>query len=141
MEVDINFENKPKNFIVCFNERCSLENKCLRRLVAIHDSENRDLLLSVNTSKFNESNCKYFLENKKTRIAYGMKDSFEEVKAKDIANIRRELKNHFGLTYYYERRNGKRAITPEDQEFITRLFNSYGYEIKFDEIREEILWK
>ena len=141
MEVDINFENKPKNFIVCFNERCSLENKCLRRLVAIHDSEDRDLLTVVNASKFNESNCKYFLENKKTRIAYGMKDSFEEVKAKDIANIRRELKNHFGLTYYYERRNGKMPITPEDQEFITRLFNSYGYEIVFDEIREETLWK
>jgi hypothetical protein len=141
MEVNINFENKPKNFIVCFNENCSLMENCLRRLAAIHDSENSDLLTVVNASKFNESNCKYFLENKKTRIAYGMKDSFEDVKAKDIANIRKELKNHFGLTYYYERRNGKMPITPKDQEFISNLFNSYGYEIKFDEIKEETLWK
>lgn len=141
MEVNINFENKPKNFIVCFNENCSLRENCLRRLAAIHDSENSDLLTVVNASKFNESNCKYFLENKKVRIAYGMKDSFEDVKAKDIANIRKELKNHFGLTYYYERRNGKMPITPKDQDFISNLFNSYGYEIKFDEIREEVLWK
>ena len=141
MKVEINFKNKPKNFIVCFNERCSLGENCLRRLVAIHDRENSDLLSVVNDSKFNESNCKYFLENKKVRIAYGMKDSFEDVKAKDIANIRKELTNHFGLTYYYERRNGKMPITPKDQEFISNLFNSYGYEIKFDEIREEVLWK
>ena len=93
MEVNINFENKPKNFIVCFNESCSIGGYCLRRLAAIHDSENSDLLTVVNASKFNESNCKYFLENKKVRIAYGMKDSFEDVKAKDIANIRKELKN------------------------------------------------
>lgn len=141
MEVNINFENKPKGFIVCYNESCSIGGYCLRRLAAIHDSENSDLLTVVNASKFNESNCKYFLENKKVRIAYGMKDSFEDVKAKDIANIRKELKNHFGLTYYYARRNGKMPITPKDQEFISNLFNSYGYEIKFDEIREEVLWK
>lgn len=141
MKVEINFENKPKNFIVCLNENCSLRENCLRRLAAIHDREDSDLLSVVNDSKFNESNCKYFLENKKTRIAYGMKDSFEDVKAKDIANIRKELKNHFGLTYYYERRNGKMPITPKDQEFISNLFNSYGYEIKFDEIKEETLWK
>lgn len=107
MAVDINFENKPKSFIVCLNE----------------------------------SNCKYFLENKKAKIAYGMKSSFEEVKAKDIANMRKELIQHFGHTYYYERRNGKMPITPEDQEYIAKLFNSYGYEITFDEIREETLWK
>jgi hypothetical protein len=32
-------------------------------------------------------------------------------------------------------------ITPEDQEYIAKLFKSYGYEIMFDEIREETLWK
>jgi hypothetical protein len=141
MEMDINFENRPNSFIVCWNEKCLLGEKCLRRIVALRNSEDSDLMVAVNVLKFNETNCKYFLENKKVRVAYGMKNSFEEVKAKDIVNMRKELINHFGHTYYYERRNGKMPITPEDQEYIAKLFSSYGYEITFDEIREETLWK
>lgn len=141
MEMDINFENRPNSFIVCWNEKCLFGEKCLRRIVALRNSEDSDLMVAVNVLKFNETNCKYFLENKKVRVAYGMKGSFEEVKAKDIANMRKELINHFGHTYYYERRNGKMPITPEDQEYIAKLFSSYGYEITFDEIREETLWK
>lgn len=139
--MDINFENRPNSFIVCWNEKCLFGEKCLRRIVALRNSEDSDLMVAVNVLKFNETNCKYFLENKKVRVAYGMKGSFEEVKAKDIANMRKELINHFGHTYYYERRNGKMPITPEDQEYIAKLFSSYGYEITFDEIREETLWK
>ena len=70
-----------------------------------------------------------------------MINSFKEVKAKDIVQIRKSLINHFGNNYYYKKRRGELPITQKDQEFISNLFNSYGYEIKFDEIREEILWK
>mgnify|MGYP003308858135 CR=1 FL=1 len=32
MEIDINFENRPNSFIVCWNEKCLLGEKCLRRI-------------------------------------------------------------------------------------------------------------
>lgn len=133
--------NKPYNFIICFNKDCSLADKCLRQLSAQESLDSENVLQIVNHTKFNETNCTHFLENKKVSVAYGMISSFEEVKAKDIADIRKSLISHFGNNYYYRKRRGELPITPKEQEFITRLFNSYGYEIKFDEIREETLWK
>jgi hypothetical protein len=137
----MDFETKPLNFILCFNKKCLLRKKCLRHIVSLSNKEEKDLLLVVNASKFNQTNCKYYFENKKVGIAYGMKGSFEDVKAKDIAKIRKELIRHFGQTYYYERRNGKMPITPNEQVFIENLFKQYGYEIKFDKIETKTLWK
>jgi hypothetical protein len=136
-----NFENKPKNFVICYNSNCLLGDKCLRRAVSFEKNEEFSVMPAINAMKFNENNCEYFLENKRVKIAYGMTKSFEDVKAKDIAQIRKRLIQYFGQTYYYERRKGNMPISPEEQEFIAELFKSYGYEITFDEIREETLWK
>ena len=38
-------------------------------------------------------------------MAYGMTKSFEDVKAKDIAQIRKRLYNYFGQAEYFRRRN------------------------------------
>lgn len=134
-------EKKPYNFIICFNKDCSLADKCLRQLSAQESLDSNNILHIVNHTKFNETNCEHYLENKKVSVAYGMKTSFEDIKAKDITIIRKELIAHFGNNYYYKKRRGELPITPTEQEFIASLFNSYGYEIKFDEIREEVLWK
>jgi hypothetical protein len=134
-------EKKPFNFLICFNDKCAFANKCLRQLSAQASLDSDNILQIVNHTKFNETNCKHYLENKKVSVAYGMINSFKEVKAKDIVQIRKSLINHFGNNYYYKKRRGELPITPKDQEFISNLFNSYGYEIKFDEIREEVLWK
>ena len=139
--MNIDFENKPTSFILCFNKKCLLRKKCLRHLTTLVKGKENDLLLVVNALKFNQTNCKYYLENKKAHIAYGMKGSFEDVKAKDIAKMRKELMKHFGQTYYYKKRNGEMPITPNEQMFIENLFKRYGYKIKFDRIERQTLWK
>jgi hypothetical protein len=139
--MDIDFENIPKDFVVCFNEGCLLGKGCLRRIAILANIRERDLLLAVNASKFNENNCKYFLENKKARIAYGMKQAHENLKAKDLANIRNELIEYFGQNYYYKKRKGKMPITPKEQNHIASVFKQYGYEIKFDRVEVKTLWK
>jgi hypothetical protein len=63
------------------------------------------------------------------------------VKAKDISQIRKRLQNYFGHTEYFRRRNASKPITPTEQVFIKKVFANFGYEITFDEIREETLWK
>ena len=40
-----------------------------------------------------------------------------------------------------QHRDTEMLITPAEQDFISKLFSSYGYEITFDEIKEETLWK
>jgi hypothetical protein len=140
-KVDIDLEKKPFGFIVCYNEDCSLKENCLRREVAELNQEEDDVLKVVNSAKFSGENCKFYLENKKVLMAYGMKKSFDKVLAKDIAEIRKTLNAYFGHGSYYVRRNGEKAINPTEQAYIASVFAKYGYEITFDRLVEETLWE
>ena len=140
-KADIDLEKKPFGFIVCYNEDCSLKENCLRREVAELNQEEDDVLKVVNSAKFSGENCKFYLENKKVLMAYGMKKSFDKVLAKDIAEIRKTLNTYFGHGSYYVRRNGEKAINPTEQTYIASVFAKYGYEITFDRLVEETLWE
>lgn len=140
-KADIDLEKKPFGFIVCYNEECSLRDSCLRREVAELNQEEDDVLKVVNSAKFSGENCKFYLENKKVLMAYGMKKSFDKVLAKDIAEIRKTLNAYFGHGSYYVRRNGEKAINPTEQAYIASVFAKYGYEITFDRLVEETLWE
>jgi hypothetical protein len=142
MEIkNVNFEKRPLGYLNCLSDDCPLAEKCLRRISAEYSKENDEIFKVVNHRLLDKDNCKYYVEDKKVDMAYGMTKSFEDVKAKDIAQIRKRLYNYFGQAEYFRRRNASKPITPEDQEYIAKLFSSYGYEITFDEIREETLWK
>lgn len=140
-KADIDLEKTPFGFIVCYNEDCSLKENCLRREVAELNQEEDDVLKVVNSAKFSGENCKFYLENKKVLMAYGMKKSFDKVLAKDIAEIRKTLNAYFGHGSYYVRRNGEKAINPTEQAYIASVFAKYGYEITFDRLVEETLWE
>lgn len=141
-KVDIDLEKKPFGFIVCYNEECSLRENCLRRKVAELNQNEEDVLRVVNSAKYSGENCKFYFENKKVLMAYGMKKSFDKVLAKDIAEIRKTLQAHFGNGSYYARRNGKKGINPTEQAYIASVFAKYGYEkVEFDTLVEETLWE
>ena len=57
-------------------------------------------------------------------------------------NIRQELIWHFGRTQYFEMRNGKRLISPEDQEVIAAVCRSNGWNGPFvyDGEQEDWTW-
>jgi len=80
------------------------------------------------------------MNNKEVMMAYGMKDSFHEVKADDISQLRNTLINYFGRGSYYLRRNGLRPITLNEQQYISSIFRQFGYEVKFDRMVEETEW-
>ena len=105
----INFENRPFNYLNCLNDECPLAEKCMRRISARYSEENDNVFMVLNHRMLDTDNCKYYVENKKSDIAYGMKGSFEDVKAKDIAQIRKRLYNYFGQTEYFRRRNAKKT--------------------------------
>ena len=137
---DITIKTMPIGFIICFNENCLLAKKCLRRKVAEQSLGSTDVWRVVNHKKFKDRNCKYYFEEKKVNIAYGMTRSFDQVRAKDIAGIRKELIRFFGQNYYYKKRRAELPITPKEQAFISQLFKQYDYELEFDRIEKETLW-
>ena len=134
-------ENKPNGYWLCFSDKCKLAEKCLRHLVGERNDNKSELLRIVNHRMFDETNCKYHVEIRKADIAYGMMKALNEVKACDIVNIKKILISKFGRKYFYSRRNGVTPIPPSEQKYIRKVFAKFGYEITFDEIREETLWK
>ena len=134
------YEIMPEHFMLCFNEGCTLAESCLHRLAALSGRQTDELVTAVNPARCSGKSCRHYKENKVVTMAYGMVDSFHEVKADDIAPLRKTLINHFGRGSYYLRRNGLRAITPEEQQYISSIFRKYGYEVKYDRTEEETQW-
>ena len=135
-----NFANRPLGYLNCLSDDCPLAEKCLRRISAEYSKENDEFFRVVNHRLLDKTNCKHYVENKKVDMAYGMTKSFENVKAKDIAQIRKRLQNYFGYAEYFRRRNASKPITPKEQEFIKKVFAEFGYEIAFYKILKETLW-
>ena len=134
------YETMPEHYLLCFNDECELAESCLHRLAARSGRQKDEVVTVVNPIRYCGKNCRYYKENKVVTMAYGMKDSFHEVKADHIASLRNSLINHFGRGSYYLRRNGLRGITPEEQQYIASVFCHYGYELKFDRMEEETQW-
>ena len=98
----------------------------------------RLLILEKNNGK----TCVYHQPKRISRMAYGMTHTFDQVLAKDAPAIRSTLVKQFGNGSYYVRRNGKYPISPDEQEYIHKVFRSYGYAdgAPFDEYRDEVEW-
>ena len=134
------YKTMPEHYLLCFNDECELANSCLHRLAARSGRQKDEVVTVVNPIRYCGKNCRYYKENKVVTMAYGMKDSFHEVKADHIASLRNSLINHFGRGSYYLRRNGLRGIAPEEQHYIASAFRHFGYEVKFDRTEEETQW-
>ena len=134
------YETMPEHYLLCFNDECSLADKCLHRLAARSGRQRDNVAWAVNPACHSGKTCPYYKENKVVTMAYGMKHSFHEVKADHIASLRKTLVSHFGNGSYYLRRNGLRPITPEEQQYIGSVFRKYGYEVKYDRTEEETQW-
>ena len=135
-----NFENRPSGYLNCLSDDCPLAEKCLRRISAEYSKENDNIFKVVNHRLIDKTNCKHYVEDKKVDMAYGMTKSFENVRAKDISQIRKRLQNYFGHTEYFRRRNASKPIPPSEQVFVRKVFAEFGYEIAFDKIVKETLW-
>lgn len=134
------YETMPEHYLLCFNDDCVLADECLHRLAARSGRQMDELVTAVNPACCSGKKCRRFKQNKVATMAYGMIDSFHEVKADHIASLRNTLINHFGRGSYYLRRNGLRAITPEEQQYIGSVFRQFGYEVKYDRMEEETQW-
>ena len=96
----------------------------------------------VNPAVNEGENCIYYQQDHIVQMAYGMKQTFKKVLANDITSMRSTLITYFGNGSYYARRNGDKAITPAEQEYISSVFRDYGYAegATFDSYKDEVEW-
>ena len=136
------FGKMPEHYLLCYNTSCKLAENCLHRLGAVYGNPKDVIVKAVNPKNYNGVSCKYYRPKKTVKMAYGMLHCYDKVLSKDIANLRSDIIQHFGNGSYYERRNGNHPITPEEQQFICKQFQKYGYPegTVFDQYVDEIDW-
>lgn len=136
---DIEYKDLPSSWAFCFNENCERKDSCMRQLTTRLIPDNKKTANVVLPSHYCNNACEYYHEKRIVTVAWGFELLFTDVKAKDIAVIRKEL---FSLldsrTSYYRYAKGERFLTPEQQEEVLSVFRRYGYttNLQFDHYKE-----
>lgn len=132
----------PEHYLHCYNGECEKTETCLHWLAACHGKTTDTIVQAVNPRLNNGESCRYYRPKKMVRMAYGMLHTYDKVLAKDIAALRGAIIARFGHGSYYLRRNGKRPVTPDEQQYISNVFRAHGYPdgAVFDRYADEIDW-
>ncbi len=142
MSEEIFYQNMPEHYLLCYNGECEQAANCLRWLAAQYGKPTDAVLQVINPRQNGGMSCRYRKPKTVVTMAYGMLHTYDKVLAKDIDSLRGAIKDHFGNGSYYLRRNGKRPITPAEQQYISNIFRSHGYPdgAVFDRYVDEIEW-
>ena len=138
------FRGKTHNYSLCFIESCTLKEQCLHWLVGQYADTMPFVQISMNprNPQIGGENCAKFRQNVRVVKKKGMTHFYYDMPARIEHAIRQELIFNFGRTQYFEMRNGKRLITPEDQEVIADICRLHGWNGPFvyDGEEEDWLW-
>lgn len=135
----------PSNHVLCQNSECRNAKDCLRQLAYEQALERRQELFHVlNPTVFpeNDSSCSKFKAAEKLTFAWGIKNILENIPYQNAISIKRDLISHFGRAKYYRFYRKERAISPDEQNQIKRIFKQNGVEedIQFESYTEEFEW-
>ena len=120
MKTDFDYQAVPQGFIHCFKDDCSRSDTCLRRLAARHCTADKQ----------------------KIRVAWGVRNLFDDVPLSLAADMRRQIVSYFGKTHYYRIYRKERFITPEGQRYIRHIFTQNGITdaLQFESYSEVYKW-
>ena len=81
MKTDFDYQAVPQGFIHCFKDDCSRSDTCLRRLAARHCTADKPLITIFSPAAVpaDSSQCSYFLPIQKIRVAWGVRNLFDDV--------------------------------------------------------------
>ena len=129
----------PPSYARCFQSDCPKADTCARFLAGKYIPEGQVRGDAVYPTARQGGDCKMYKQTRVIRAAYGFKALFAEVKQKDDTPLRSRIKAYLGgNTTDYRYHHGEKLLTPEQQEWILKLFRRRGYteELRFDGYRE-----
>lgn len=133
----INFNDIPDRWAVCLNDNCPKADECLRHLASKEMPQTVTRWMCVMPSALQDGECKYFVKEEKIRMARGFRSLFDGMSSRDARHdLRMKLSEFFGSTgSFYRCKDGKRLLTPQEQQEIMKLIEQYGYKTEsvFDE--------
>lgn len=132
---DLQWEEVPTNWALCFNHDCNKCDSCLR--YAAGSIVPRELTVSncVLPNAILNDGCLHYAPIQKRKYARGFSKIYDKVLKKDFTRLRKAMTSLLGnKRYYYAYMKGERRLSPAQQNDIKQLFATYGYEshIHFD---------
>jgi len=140
MEKKYNTKEIPAGWIYCFNAQCPKHDSCLRFQSALEMPDNKEMGSAVFPGAIKNGECRFYRKDEKVTLATGFVVENNPRASHMFIEKRRLLTRYLGGNgTYYLYRNGKKWLSPEQQELIRNLFRQAGYkdEVVFGETKEE----
>lgn len=135
MDIELRFNDVPRDWAICYQTGCPLAGSCLRRHVAELAPANLSHHDCVLPGARKGNSCDCFIEDRPMRLAHGMKGLLAGVGYELGIALRNRLFDIFGSrSQYYRYYRGRWPISPSQQKLVAELFREYGInrEPKFD---------
>ena len=118
---------KLKNLALCGRQECVLKDKCVRAQGLQMLTESDVTFVCVNPALVTgNEDCPMAKIAKPVRMAYGFMGLLGRLPKNVSDGLRDGLFDHFSKNPYYDRRNGHRAMPPEEQNYIIKLVQQLG---------------
>lgn len=90
-----------------------------------------------------DGDCSGFMDDSPLKNAYGMEHLLDNIPYRQAKEIRREMREYFGMTHFYRLKRKERCFTPEDQLYVRDLLRQYNIEEEplFDRYEENFGWE
>ena len=123
------YQRLDLGYIHCAGGDCTLRAQCARHHAYERAQENeRAHYTTANLGAIRrQGSCSLYEEGRRQRLAWGISRLYDELRAPDARWIRQVLQSYLGRGAYYHVRQLRRALTPEEQEYIRGLFDERGY--------------
>jgi len=136
---NLRLQDVPATYAVCYVSQCPKAGQCMRyRACQLEDGTMTLRPCVLPTAIADGHECPHFKAVHVVRGAWGFTRPFAEVKRKDDAPLRSEIKKYLGGNgTYYRYHHGERLLLPGQQQDIALMFarRGYGDEIVFDGYR------
>lgn len=133
---EFEFKDVPAGYQICFNAECPMREACLRWKAGQKVTAEKKWGPAIYPTALEaDGTCQYFHKMEPKRMAWGFDQLFYNVLARDDKSLRTDLKKYLGgKTPYYRYHRGDKLLTPEQQAWIIRRFESAGYtkDLEFD---------
>lgn len=134
----------PYHFALCGEAECACAGTCLRHIAYLQQAETAKVMTVLNP-RFcaKDDACTYYRDAEPIVYARGFTRMQKRMLPDQYDKFLWTLIAHFGRNPYFERRNGKRLLSPDEQEQIAYVAQQVGVteEFKFDRYEYRYNWK
>lgn len=132
---EFDYSQVPSWYTICTNGNCPLCQSCMRYLAGSHAPESLETAVCVMPHMAKDGRCRLYDKKTVVVMAAGFTTLYDQVSKADYTRMRKAITKYLhGAKMYYEYKDGRRALNPEQQKWIKDYVSSQGYdfEVKFD---------